>query len=66
MKTIFTLLVLIAKLYLGFKILSWVFMEMYSPELHNISEIEGYLVFVIFDIWLSHSVSSINSTKEND
>jgi len=41
-------------------------MEMSNPELHNISEIEGYLVFVIFDIWLSHSVSSINSMRENN
>jgi hypothetical protein len=66
MKSIFTLLVLLAKLYLGFKILIWAIMEVNNPELHNLSEIEGYLVFAVFDIWISHSTTSIKSMKEED
>ena len=66
MKTVFTLIVLLAKLYLGFKILIWAIMEVSNPELHSLSEIEGYLVFAVFDIWISHSTISIKSMREND
>ena len=66
MKTIFTLLILLAKLYLGFKILLWGIMEINNPELHNLSEIEGYLVFAVFDIWISHSTTSIEIMRKED
>jgi hypothetical protein len=65
-KSIFTLLVLLAKLYLGFRILIWGIMEISNPELHNLSEIEGYLVFAVFDIWISHSTTSIKSMNQED
>ena len=65
-KSIFTLLVLLAKLYLGFRILIWAIMEITNPELHNLSEIEGYLVFAVFDIWISHSTTSIKSMNQED
>lgn len=41
-------------------------MEVSNPELHNISEIEGYLVFAVFDIWISHSTTSIEIFKKDD
>jgi len=65
-KSIFTLLVLLAKLYLGFRILIWGIMEISNPELHNLSEIEGYLVFMVFDIWISYSSSSVKIMREED
>ena len=66
MKSFFTLFVLLAKLYLGIRILIWAIMEVSNPELHNISEIEGYLVFAVFDIWISHSTTSIEIFKKDD
>lgn len=66
MKAIFTFIVLLAKLYLGFKILVWAIAEVNNPELHNISEIEGYLVFAVFDIWISHSTTSIKSMRDEN
>jgi hypothetical protein len=65
MKTVFTLIVLLAKLYLGFKILIWGIMEVSNPELHSLSEIEGYLVFAVFDIWISHSITSVDDLKKD-
>jgi hypothetical protein len=66
MKSFFTLFVLLAKLYLGIRILIWAIMEVSNPELHNISEIEGYLVFAVFDIWISHSTTTIKVMNEED
>jgi hypothetical protein len=52
MKTFFALFILLGKLYLGFRILWWIICDISQPELHNISEIEAYLVLLIFDVWL--------------
>jgi hypothetical protein len=41
-------------------------MEVSNPELHNISEIEGYLVFAIFDIWISHTNVSVEIMNKKD
>jgi hypothetical protein len=66
MKTIFTLIVLLSKLYIGLRILIWAIAEVSNPELHNLSEIEGYLVFAVFDIWISHSTTTIKVMNEED
>jgi len=65
MKAIFTFLILLAKLYLGFRILYWAILEISNPELHSLSEIEGYLVFAVFDIWISHSITSVDDLKKD-
>ena len=52
MKQFFTLLLVIAKIYLGIKVLYWVTLKIYQPELHNISEIDVYVVLLILDIWI--------------
>lgn len=53
MKVVIGLLIIIARIYIGFKILQWIFSEMKEPQIHSISEIELYLVFVILDVWIS-------------
>lgn len=53
MKVVIGLLIIIARIYIGFKILQWIFLEMKEPQIHSISEIELYLVFVILDVWIS-------------
>ena len=52
MKSFFVLLVLISKIYLGVRIMWWVFLKFTSPELHSFSEIEVYVVLLIFDMWI--------------
>lgn len=52
MKLFFVFLVLIGKIYLGCRILWWVFLKFTSPELHTFSEIEVYVVLLIFDMWI--------------
>jgi hypothetical protein len=52
MKSFFVLLVLIGKIYLGTRIMWWVFLKFTSPELHNFNEIDVYVVLLIFDIWI--------------
>ena len=64
MKSFFVLLVLIGKIYLGGRILWWVFLKFSSPELHNISEIEAYVVLLIFDIWVGGQSVEIEKIKE--
>jgi len=52
MKSFFVLLVLIGKIYLGARIMWWVFLKFTTPELHNFNEIDVYVVLLIFDIWV--------------
>jgi hypothetical protein len=37
----------------------WLIQEYNYPELHSISDVEFYLVFLIFDIWISISNSGV-------
>mgnify|MGYP003341227027 CR=1 FL=1 len=53
MKTLITILLFIARLYIGFKIALWIYSKSMNPQSHQLSEIEVYLVFVIFDTWLT-------------
>ena len=67
MKILLGLFLIIIRLFVGFKILLWLFQENRYPDLHSISDIEFYLVFLIFDIWVAISGSGIEvPTKHND
>jgi hypothetical protein len=52
MKSFFTFLIVISKIYLGARIMWWVFLKFTTPELHNFNEIDVYVVLLIFDIWI--------------
>jgi hypothetical protein len=43
----------------------WVFLKFSAPELHNISEIDVYVVLLIFDIWIGGQSVEIERIKEN-
>ena len=64
MKLFFTFLVLVSKIYLGARILWWVFLKFTSPELHSFSEIEVYVVLLIFDMWIGGQNVEIEKVKE--
>jgi hypothetical protein len=65
MKSFLVLLVLIGKLYLGARIMWWVFLKFTTPELHNFNEIDVYVVLLIFDIWIGGQSVEIEKIKEN-
>lgn len=64
MKLFFTFLVLISKIYLGARIMWWVFLKFTSPELHTFSEIEAYVVLLIFDMWIIKVDSHLTKEKK--
>lgn len=60
MKSITDLLLILIKLYCGFKIFQWLYLQSIDKTSHPISEIQHILVFVLFDIWMILSVNQIN------
>jgi hypothetical protein len=65
MKLLLALFLIIIRIFVGFKILYWLVQESKYPELHSISDIEFYVVFLIFDIWISLSHIGIETPKDN-
>jgi hypothetical protein len=59
MKIVISILLILVRIIVGFKILYWLAQELKYPELNSISTIEFYLVFLLFDIWISISHSGI-------
>ena len=51
-KQIFTLILLLFKVYLLFKGLQWIYYRINYPGLHSIDEIDWILVLMLIDTWL--------------
>jgi hypothetical protein len=60
MRIIIAIFLIICRFWVGFKVLSWIVGKAQSPELHQFSEIELYIVIMIFDSWISSSQSEID------
>jgi len=65
MKILLGIFLIIIRIVVAIKIISWMIQEYNYPELHSISEVEFYLVFLIFDTWISISNSGIEITNKN-
>jgi hypothetical protein len=59
MKILLSIILFIIRIVVAVKILFWLVQESKYPELNTISDIEFYLVFLIFEIWLSTSINNI-------
>jgi hypothetical protein len=59
MKILISVFLIIIRIVVGLKIMFWLIQEYKYPELHSMSDVEFYLVFLIFDIWISISNSGI-------
>jgi len=59
MKILISVFLIIIRIVVGLKIMFWLIQEYNYPVLHSISDVEFYLVFLIFDIWVSISNSGI-------
>lgn len=66
MKLILAIILVTTRLWVGLTILSWGVHELRRPELHSISEIEIYLVLMLFDIWLSSNSGIDITINKND
>lgn len=64
MKTLTEIFLILIKLYCGFKIFQWLYLQSFDKISHPISEIQHILVFVLFDVWMILSVNQINDRKE--
>jgi hypothetical protein len=59
MKILISVFLIIIRIVVGLKIMFWLIQEYNYPVLHSISDVEFYLVFLIFDIWVSISNSGV-------
>jgi hypothetical protein len=65
-KIILGLLLIITRLFLGVKVISWIILKFISDIPHPISEIEVYLVLMFLDLWFSSQPTEIIVKKIED
>jgi len=69
MKLLLSLFLIFLRLWIGYHIIKWLVGEYHYPELHSMSEIEFYLVVMVFDGWIGKSQDNIElkvTKKEED
>jgi len=69
MKVLLSLFLIFLRLWIGYHIISWLVREYSHPEFHSMSDIEFYLVIMVFDGWVAKSQNNIELTvhkKEED
>ena len=66
MKLILSILISLGKIYLGVRVMWWVFEEMTNPELHSFSEIEVFFVLLVFDIWVTGQNTMLEKYHKED
>jgi hypothetical protein len=68
MKFLLGIIIIFLRFYIGIQILYWIILKIQSPQSHNLSEIELYLVVVLFDTWIcaSHGDVEIKLNKKED
>jgi hypothetical protein len=62
MKILLSLFLIFLRIWVGYHITSWLVAEASKPELHSMSEIEFYLVIMVFDGWIGKSQDNIELT----
>jgi hypothetical protein len=62
------IIILLLRFYIGIQIIKWIILEIQYPVVHSISEIELYLVIVLFDTWIcaSHGDVEVKINKKED
>ncbi len=62
MKVLLSLFLIFLRLWIGYHIVSWLIKEYTHPEFQSMSEIEFYLVLMVFDGWVAKSQNNIELT----
>ena len=65
-KTLFALILIIVRLLVSVKVISWIILNIFTNIPHPISEIEVYLVIILLDIWLLSNSTEIVIRKIED
>jgi hypothetical protein len=65
-KSLFTLIIIIVRLLVSVKVISWLILRFFSDIPHPISEIETYIVILLLDVWFFSSVAEIVIKKEEN
>jgi len=65
-KSLFTLIIIIVRLLVSVKVISWLILRFFSDIPHPISEIETYIVILLLDIWFFSSVTEVVIKKTED
>jgi len=58
-KLFISFLIIISRIYVGVRVISWIILKIITEIPHPLSEIEIYLVIMILDIWVSSQYSGI-------
>lgn len=66
LKVLLAIFVIIVRLFIGVKVISWLILKLISQIPHPITEIEWYLVLMFLDIWASGYTTEIYIKKENE
>ena len=59
LKLFISFLIIISRIYVGVRVISWIILKIITEIPHPISEIEIYLVMMFVDIWVSSQYSEI-------
>jgi hypothetical protein len=65
-KSLFALILIIVRLLVSVKVISWLILKFFTNIPHPISEIEVYLVIILLDIWLLSNSTEIVIRKIED
>jgi hypothetical protein len=65
-KSLFALILIIVRLLVSVKVISWLILNFFTNIPHPISEIEVYLVIILLDIWLLSNSTEIVIRKVED
>jgi len=65
-KSLFALILIIVRLLVSVKVISWLILNFFNNIPHPISEIEVYLVIILLDIWLLSNSTEIVIRKVED
>jgi hypothetical protein len=57
---------MIIRFVIGVKVIAWLILRLFTNVPHPISEIEIYLVYIIFDTWILRDTTEIKIQKFED
>jgi hypothetical protein len=58
-KLFVSFLIIISRIYVGVRVISWIILKIITEIPHPLSEIEVYLVIMFLDIWVSSQGSDV-------
>jgi hypothetical protein len=65
-KLFISFLIIISRIYVGVRVISWIILKIITEVPHPLSEIEIYLVVMLLDIWVSSQYSEIVVVDKTD